>query len=574
MMRRHHNPLRFRLALAALAMSWLAGCGGSSSGEIAYESGGGTTMPPTEAPQSKSESYRFLKQASFGAKNLEAENLLHDGYLRWIEHQFTRPPSLMRPGFDRLQQLNPDSSPRADWIYELFWQNAVQGEDQLRQRVTFALSQIFVVSLRDANVSKFPRGVSEYYDVLARNAFGNYRNLLHEVTVNPMMGLYLSHLGNEKGDPETGRVPDENFAREIMQLFSIGLYELNIDGSPKLGPDGKPIETYSTEDVEGLARVFTGLSWAGPDLQRGRFRGWIKTGDREIYPMQSYPQYHSDLEKRFLGTVIPAGSRDAWADVDTAIDTLFNHPNVGPFLARQLIQRLVTSNPSPGYIQRVAEQFNDNGEGQRGDMRAVVRAILFDSEARDRAAASQPGAGKIREPILRFAHWMRAFRAHSGTGRFRVGNTDDAGRRLGQTVLRSPSVFNFYRPGYVPPNTPIADAAMVAPEMQITHETSVAGWLNMMRSVVKSGYGSNREIQPNYQIELSLANDPAELVERLNVILLDGLMSNALRIRIIEALQSRSIEHRDPAVAERYRQERVYMAVFLTMASPEFAVLK
>ncbi len=574
MMRRHQNSLRFRLILAAVAVSWLAGCGGSNSGEIAYEGGGGTTMPPTDAPESKSESYRFLKQASFGAKNLEAENLLQDGYLRWIENQFTRPLSLMRPGFDRQQQLNPDSSPRADWIYELFWQNAAQGEDQLRQRVTFALSQIFVVSLRDANVSRFPRGVSEYYDVLARNAFGNYRNLLHEVTVNPMMGLYLSHLGNEKGDPETGRVPDENFAREIMQLFSIGLYELNIDGSLKLGPDGKPVETYSTEDVEGLARVFTGLSWAGPDQQRGRFRGWIKTSDREIYPMQSYPQYHSVLEKRFLGTVIPAGSEDAWSDVDKAIDTLFNHPNVGPFLARQLIQRLVTSNPSPGYIQRVAEQFNDNGEGQRGDMRAVVRAVLFDSEARDRAAAAEPGAGKIREPILRFAHWMRAFRANSGTGRFRVGNTDDAGNLLGQTILRSPSVFNFYRPGYVPPNTPIADAAMVSPEMQITHETSVAGWLNMMRSVVKSGYGTNREVQPNYQIELSLAQDPAELVERLNDILLDGMMSNALRIRIIEALQSRSVEHRDPAVAERYRKDRVYMAVYLTMASPEFAVLK
>ncbi len=574
MKRRSPRITRSRLALTAFMALWLTACGGSGSNEVAYESGGGTTMPPTDAPETKSESYRFLKQASFGAKDLEAENLLEDGYLRWIEHQFTRPVTLMRPTFDLQQRLNPDSRPSADWIYELFWKHAALGDDQLRQRVTFALSQIFVVSLRDANVSKFPRGVSEYYDVLSRNAFESYRNLLHEVTVNPMMGLYLSHLGNENGDPETGRVPDENFAREVMQLFSIGLYELNIDGSVKLGSDGKPIETYTTEDVEGLARVFTGLSWAGPDQERGRFKGWIKTNDREIYPMQSYPQYHSVLEKKFLGTVIPEGSTDARADVDIAIDTLFNHPNVGPFLARQLIQRLVTSNPSPAYIQRVAEQFNDNGEGMRGDMRAVVRAILFDAEARDLSAAAQPGAGKIREPILRFAEWMRAFRVYSGTGRFRVGNTDDAGNRLGQTILRSPSVFNFYRPGYVPPNTPIADASMVSPEMQITHETSVAGWLNMMRTVVQSGYGKNREVKANYQIELSLVDDPAELIERLNVILLNGTMSNGLRSRLSEALLSRSIEHKNPVTAARYRNERVYMAVYLTMASPEFAVLK
>jgi len=553
----------------------LAACGGGSDEEPSYGAlGGGTTVPPTAAPETKSESFRFFKQATFGATGLQAENLLSDGYERWINQQFAARPSSMRAYIDNRLRLEPEASARTDWVYEAFWRNVATGEDQLRQRVTYALSQIFVISMTDSTVSKYPRGVAHYYDLLASNAFGSFRDLLEDVTLNPMMGIYLTHLGNEKGDPETGRVPDENYAREVMQLFSLGLYELNLDGSLKRDIEGQPIETYGTEDVEGLAKGFTGVSWGGPDTERRRFRGWDKHPDREIMKMQAYPQYHSTEEKRFLGTVIPEGSSDAIADVRIALDTLFNHPNVGPFIARQMIQRMVMSNPSPEYIARVASQFNDNGQGVRGDMSAVVKAVLFDPDARSLTIAAQPSSGKIREPILRFAEWMRAYRAVSTTGRFSIGNTDDQGNRLGQTVLRSPSVFNFYRPGYVPPNTPIADASLVSPEMQITHETSVAGWLNMMRSAVERGWGNSRDVQPNYEIEMSLADDPAELVERTNIILLNGTMSNRLRARIQSTVADRPIHATDAARALRDRANRVHLAVFMTMASPEFAVLQ
>jgi len=531
-------------------------------------------VPPTAAPETKSESFRFFKQASFGASGLQAENLLTDGYQRWLDQQFVAPASSMRAYIDKRLRLEPEASARADWVYEAFWKNVATGDDQLRQRVTYALSQIFVISMRDTSVGKYPRGVAHYYDLLASNAFGNFRNLLEDVALNPMMGIYLTHMSNEKGDPTSGRVPDENFAREVMQLFSLGLYELNLDGSPKLGGDGKPIETYDTEDVEGIAKVFTGLSWGGPDTERGRFKGWIKAPDREVMKMQAYSQYHSTEEKRFLNVVIPEGSSDAIADVRIAVDALFNHPNVGPFLARQMIQRLVMSNPSPAYIARVASQFNDNGQGVRGDMSALIQAVLFDEDARSLIIAAQPSSGKIREPILRFAEWMRAYRAVSTTGRFSVGNTDDQGSRLGQTILRSPSVFNFYRPGYVPPNTPIADASLVSPEMQITHETSVAGWLNMMRSAVERGWGSSRDVVPNYEIEMSLADDPAELVERINIIMLNGTMSNRLRTRVQSTVGDRQIHATDAARAYRDRANRVHLAVFMTMASPEYAVLQ
>lgn len=561
---------QFFAGLICLALTACGGSGGSDESR----GGGGTTTPPTAAPQTKAESSRFLKQASFGATGLDAEHLLEDGYVRWINSEFEQPVSLMLESLDQTQRMEPAANPKVDWIYEAFWKHAALGQDQLRQRVTFALSQILVVSLKDPNIARYPRGVADYYDTLARNAFGNYRDLLRDVSLHPIMGVYLSHLRNEKGDPASGRVPDENYAREVMQLFSIGLYELNIDGTARIDSSGNPVETYETGDVEGLAKVFTGLSWAGPDTTKNRFRGSSKAENREVLPMQSYPQYHSVEKKRFLGTVIPAGSANAITDVELAVDALFNHPNAGPFIARQMIQRLVTSNPSAAYVGRVAKQFNDNGEGTRGDMRALVKAILFDVEARDMGATANPSTGKIREPILRFAHWMRAFRAYSGTGRFKVGNTDDASSRLGQTVMRSPSVFNFYRPGYVPPNTPLADAAMVSPEMQITHETSVAGWLNMMRTAVASGWGSSRDVKGNYELELSRAHDPAELVEQVNGVLLNGSMSNALRARITETVESRMISTSNETAAEKARLQRVQLAVFMTLASPEFAVLK
>lgn len=365
------------------------------------------------------EASRFLAQTTFGPTTAAIDDLLRTSYSRWIDAQIDLPMSSMLDAFDTLQLANPTSAPSRDWVFESFWTQAVKAEDQLRQRMAFALSQIFVISLREGAVASFPRGVADFYTQLASGAFGNFRNLLEQVTLHPMMGAYLSHLGNEKGNPETGKVPDENFAREIMQLFSIGLHQLNTDGTVALDGNGNPLETYSNSDVQGLARVFTGFSWNGPDTSIGRFQGWISDPDRQVQSMQAYPQFHSTREKRFLGTITRAqAASNPLVDLDIALDALFNHPNVGPFIGTQLIQRLVTSNPSRSYVSRVTAAFNDNGEGVRGDLRAVVRAILLDPEARDSNLVNQANTGRIREPILRLTHWMRSFDAQPENGRY------------------------------------------------------------------------------------------------------------------------------------------------------------
>jgi uncharacterized protein (DUF1800 family) len=279
-----------------------------------------------------------------------------------------------------------------------------------------------------------------------------------------MMGLYLSHLHNQKENLATGRVPDENSAREVMQLFSIGLYRLNVDGSVQT-TDGKPLETYTSDDISGLAKVFTGWSWFGPNTSNARFfeSSTARDADREWRPMISYGQFHSTSEKRFLDKVVGAqGSPDPEASLKVALDALHQHPNVGPFIGKQLIQRLVTSNPSPAYVARVAAAFNDSA-GKRGDMRAVVRAVLLDAEARDPALAGDNRFGKLREPVLRLTAFLRAFGARSDSGKFR-GFTDDLASSSASS-LRSPSVFNF-RPGYVPPNTRAGSLNPSVPEMR------------------------------------------------------------------------------------------------------------
>jgi uncharacterized protein (DUF1800 family) len=426
-------------------------------------------------------------------------------------------------------------------------------------------------------------------DTLANHAFGNYRELLEAVTLHPMMGLYLSHLRNQKADPATGRVPDENYAREVMQLFSIGLYELDERGQKRLGSNGQPIESYGEADIQGLARVFTGFSWhAGPnaaDRTRTRFFGGNAHPEREWRPMQSYPEFHATGEKRFLGTTISAqAAPDPEASLRTALDRLAGHPNVGPFVGRQLIQRLVKSNPSPDYVGRVAAAFADNGRGVRGDLKAVIRAVLLDPEARN-PAADDRAAGKLREPVLRLAHWMRAFNATSRSGRFQgIDNTDDPATRLGQTPLRSPSVFNFYRPGYVPPNTRLAEASLVAPELQITSEVSVAGYLNYLQNWVRLDPNSSRDVRQDYSREMALADqpsaaEPSALIDRVDLLLMGGRMSATLRSALQAGIAGRALPAptRDAAGAvtnqaaiDTARRDRVAIAIFLTMASPEY----
>lgn len=528
------------------------------------------TAPPAPTPPSApvgattpAAASQFLAQASFGPTTDSINALVAGGKADWIAAQFQKPQTLHREYVQQIAATLPaGTNPNQNQVFESFWQQAVAGDDQLRQRVTFALSQIFVISMVDGSLSSRPAGVASYYDMLGQHAFGNFRDLLQGVALHPMMGIYLSHLHNQK---ESGtRVPDENFAREIMQLMSIGLYQLNQDGSLKTNA-GKPVETYTHDDVAGLAKVFTGWSWAGPDTSAARFTGGKADPARDWTPMQMYATYHSTSQKSFLG----AGTNGTGeTDLKVALDTLFNHANVGPFIGRQLIQRLVGSNPSPAYVGRVAAAFANNGAGVRGDMRAVIRAVLLDPEAADSGAPK-----KLREPVLRLAHWMRAFNAKSASGRFLMGSLDDPLTGLGQTPLRAPSVFNFFRPSYTPPNSTLAAAGLVAPEMQITGEPSVTGYLNYMQSAIPNGVGNARDVQANYAAELTLAASPEQLVDRVNLLLTAGAMSTRLRNQIISALNA--ISQPTPTTTnatqvENARKNRVYMAIYLTMASPEY----
>jgi uncharacterized protein (DUF1800 family) len=359
-----------------------------------------------------------------------------------------------------------------------------------------------------------------------------------------------------------------------MQLMTIGLYQLNLDGTVKLDQQGRPIPTYSADDISGLAKVFTGYSYYSPAPTTVTFRGGNKNVEANVRSMIAYPAFHSTSAKSFLGVTIPASTTaDPQGDLKTALDTLFNHPNVGPFIGKQLIQRLVTSNPSPAYVGRVTAVFNNNGAGVRGDMSAVVRAILLDPEARSATLAADANAGKLREPVVRMAHWARAFGATSQSGQWLIASTS-ANTSLGQSALTAPSVFNFFRPGYTPPNSRVGAANLVAPEFQIVDEITVAGYLNTMQSTVDAGIGTAtggvRDVRSAYSAETALAGDVNALVDRVNLLLLNGSMSSGLRNRIVEAVGAISL----PATGSQSAAllNRAKLAIFMTMASPEYVV--
>jgi uncharacterized protein (DUF1800 family) len=351
-----------------------------------------------------------------------------------------------------------------------------------------------------------------------------------------------------------------------------------------------PIETYTPADIAGLAKVFTGWSWACPDwpdnncFNNGSLNGELDA-DRWFKPMLGYPQYHSTEEKKFLSATIPLqGTADPQASLNVALNTLFNHPNIGPFIGKQLIQRLVTSNPSPRYVAAVAAKFANNGSGVRGDMKAVIKAVLMHPEARTVSTTS----GKAREPVLKLSAYMRAFGTTSDTGDYKVGNTDNAGTQLGQTPMRAPSVFNFYRPGFVPPGSQAAAANLVAPELQLAQETSAAGYVNYMRDNITSGVGqfngtvngvvlNRRDLRPDYTGELAVADNATALVDRMSDKLMYGSMPDALKTTIRTAVETISIpapNGSNQGTIDTAKRNRVNAAIFLTVVSPEYQVQK
>jgi uncharacterized protein (DUF1800 family) len=566
----------------------LAACGGGSGSS---SEGDGSTPAQAEKPASRAEAARFLTQATFGPTDADIDRVLAIGYSAWIDEQFAKPASTNRPLWEAadaaVKAANPTSSIYQDGAINAFWRNAISADDQLRQRVAYSLSQIFVISMQDGTVGDNPRAVAAYLDMLGDKGLGNYRELLEAVSKHPMMATYLTSLRNQKADAKTGRVPDENYAREVMQLMSIGLHQLNADGTEQLS-NGQPVDTYGQADISGMAKVFTGWSWNCPDWPDNScfFNGSANGSsdpDRSFKTLLGYPQYHSPEAKTFLGVTIAAQTQgDPDASLKTALDTLYNHGNVGPFIGKQLIQRLVTSNPSPQYIAAVTAAFN--GGGTRGDMKAVVKAVLMNPEARTVSSTS----GKLREPVLKLSAYLRAFPFKSDSGDYKVGNTDNPGTALGQTPMRSPSVFNFYRPGYVPPGTEAAKAGLAVPEMQLAQETTAAGYVNFMRDNINGGVGAfngtingvvlnRRDLQPDFTAELLLADSSSSLVDRLNDRLMYGTMPADLKTVITGAVDKVVIPvlnatKTNQAQIDAAKLTRVKAAIFLTVVSPEFQV--
>src|SRR5580765_1336328 len=469
---------------------------------------------------------RFLAQATFGTTAADITHLQRIGYLGWINEQVAAPVSTEVPYLDWVLLHDPNLDTGSQNSRHQIWTiNAVGSADpsrsgypnnalgdQLRQRVAFALSEIFVVSSENGSLSYEPWALASFYDMLARDAFANYRTLLEDVSKHPTMGNYLSMIQNQKADPTQNIHPDENYAREVLQLFSIGLNQLNADGTLALGGDGKPVPTYDQTTVRGFAAVFTGWNYTntgcGPATYNccdaDHYFQWdCAPGDHDSprwqRPMEPIEFWHdSTSDKQLLkysGVALANGvlahGGGAQAEMAAALDNIFHHPNVGPFIGRQLIQRLVTSNRTPAYVGRVAAVFNHNGAGVRGDMCAVVKAILLDGEARSIPVGFADSYGKLREPLLKLTHVWRAMASKSGNGVVDNLNTwPPAQDLLGRPALSSTSVFNFFSPAFVPPGEP-QQRGLRAPEFQILTDTLAVTAPNLIYHQVFCNYSNS-----------------------------------------------------------------------------------
>lgn len=451
----------------------------------------------------------------------------------------------------------------------------IASPDQVRKRLALALSEVFVIAADQTEYYYWGDFTAAgYWDLLCRNVFGNFRQLLEDVTLSPEMGQFLGTKGNLKENPKTGSQPDENYAREVMQLFTIGLFKLNPDGTRQLDAQGAPIPTYAQADVSSLAHVFTGwdedkskTTYTSATFMFGgnMVTRMIDDPEHRRAPMVNTASKHSTVEVNFLGATLAAGL-SATDQLKQALDTLFNHPNVGPFFGRLMIQRLVTSNPSPAYVKRVAAAFNDNGSGVRGDMRALWTAILTDSEATTPAA--DKSGGKLREPIVRITQLIRTIETTTSDKDWAIGNTSDPSTRLEQMPLEAPSVFNFFTPDYCRPKSQIDALNLVAPEFQIVDELSVASYLNTIATLLSSGLAG---FKPTLSALASLATDSKALVDWINLRLTGNQLSASTIATIRTAVDSLKVTSASPAAKQ---SEALQTAVFLAMASADYLVQK
>jgi len=556
----------------------LRGAFGRTNGSLTFVAPA-TPPPLSGTPLTAAEAARFLTQSTFGPNKNEIDALTGKS-LASLDDWITAQMSVPRSSHDAATDADYDeftkpfggttlsqSNRQAAW-----WRIAVTGPDQLRQRLAFALSQILVVSENNAVLINQPSAMAVYYDILGRNAFGNFRTLLEEVTLSPVMGIYLSHLRNGRATFNAQGVqvtfPDENYAREVMQLFSIGINQVHPDGTLKLDPTGAAIPTYDQRTITEMAKVFTGWAYSSTATNPS-FRG---AAANYIRPMKMYPDFHDISTKTIVGGRVLPANQTGEQDLKDALDTLFQHSNTGPFVARQLIQRLVTSNPSPGYVYRVAEAFANNGSGVRGDLGAVTRAVLMDYEARSTSLADSASFGKLREPVIRVTNLLRSLDGGSNSGRVPLlsGNTDI---NLAQTPLRAPTVFNFYEPDYVQPGV-LASAGLLAPEYQILNATTAMTVPNLLWNQL---YGNrpaatdtdNQTVGIRFDAAtLALANTPQALVDQVNLMFAHGSLPKASTDRIVGAIAAM------PAVNDANRLERVRSAVYLTISSPNGAIQK
>jgi uncharacterized protein (DUF1800 family) len=655
-------------ALSALGVALLAACGGNkdedsivakkssatdtsqsntfgaakqNSGKLSADSNN-FPLPGTSVgfnnfsrAETDSDAVRFLLQTQFNATDLEISTVRDIAFSVYLQQQFAKP--IGQTGWQWLEEKGYGASDTNSYFFAMYpaeymiWNQLFTSQDGMRKRVALGLSEFFVASMQSAEFTWRSHAFAQYWDILVKNAFGNFRQLLEDVTLNPAMGYYLNTKGNLKEDAANGRVPDENYGREVMQLFSIGLYQLNLDGTEKLDGNGKKIETYTQSDVTNIARVFTGYDFDAPASERFTPIGATYTVEGRQFtsrPMSLNASKHSTLASAFLGANVPAGATGAQA-LKIALDTLYNHPNVGPFFGRQMIQRFVTSNPSPEYVARVAAAFNDNGAGVRGDLKAVWTAIFLDDAARktytintapmpapiDPAAIrnaegrltldiSDKAFGKLREPIMRLVQWGRTFGltpADPAYQYWKISETSSASDSLGQSPLRSPSVFNFFRPGFIPPSSALAATNTTAPEFQLVNETTVGGYLNFMQDIVRYGFRSYMDpavpqgsYPPNngyklhtaasYTPELALATDATALVKRVNLLMAAGQISEASQTLMINAIASMPLiaPPVPPATLTaaqitqqaNQKMDRVAAAVLMVMACSEYLIQK
>ena len=589
------------IILTALAGSgYTVGAASSAAASLLNETA--SSLPGAKAAA------RLLIQAGFGPDQdadtdadqipENVEEVMASGIAPWIENQFTRPVGRLQPMVEWCAENTGALEIYGDWKQHAWWGRAMglprlrpdapttQLADPLRQRMGLALSEIFVISDRMEDLAVSPVGMVNYYDMLLGHAFGNYRDLLRDVSLHPCMGLYLSHLGNRRPNPAANVFPDENYAREIMQLFSIGLWQLHPDGTRMLDPQGQPVPSYDNNTITQMARVFTGLAFGGTNVNFGLWPRDFTT------PMKGWDAEH-DLAPKQLpgGTVLPARSASpgntgtaTMADVNGAVDALTNHPNTGPFFCRALIQRLITSNPSPAYVGRVSAAFRNNGQGVAGDMKAVIRALLLDSEARDPAMLSVPTYGRLREPFLRCVNLARAFNAVSQEGWYYL---DSFPLDHAQQPLNSPSVFNFFLPSYSPPGT-LSTMGLVAPEMQIVNASTATTAPNYFWNAITDGlhrWGTGRparETRLNLTQEMLMnvppaavndpypsvqALDPDPLIRRLDLALTGGTMAPE-QCRIIREAMMRL----GPNTVWEWPKTRLKLGIYLMVTGPDFSI--